>query len=135
MTTVVKSIINLATHSKCLIAVVEPVMGYSEHNTTARSDEVLKPGRSKIDVCLRNHSTKQITLPKQTAVGEITAANIILVLLAPKPKGHETDKGEVTTRKWEYESQKELSDKIDLAGSGEWSQNGHKEAMEPIRTC
>ena len=36
-----------------------------------------------------NHSAKQITLPKWTAVGEIATANIILALLALKPTGHE----------------------------------------------
>ena len=49
----------------------------------------------KIDVCLRNHSTKQITLPKWTAVGEITAANIIPALLAPRPTGDKSGRGEV----------------------------------------
>ena len=58
---------NLMTHSKCVNVVVKPVMGNSDHIATARSHVVLKPGRGKIDVCLRNHSTKQITLSKQTA--------------------------------------------------------------------
>ena len=66
---------------------------------TTNSYGVLKPERGKIDVCLRNHSAKQITLPKQTAVGEITAANIISALLAPKPIGHESGKGKAITGK------------------------------------
>ena len=73
---------------------------------------------------------KQKNLPKQTAVGEITAANIILAHLAPKPTGHESGKGEATARKRKYESQKEMLDKIDLTGLGDWSQNGQKEAWE-----
>ena len=68
--------------------VIEPVAGYSEHIATARSYGVLKPGKGKIDVCLSNHSVKQVTLPKWTAVGGITAANIIPALLAPKPTRH-----------------------------------------------
>ena len=64
-TTVVKGIANLTTHYKCLNVIVEPFTGYLEHIAMARSYEVLKPGRGKIDVCLRNHSAKQITLPKQ----------------------------------------------------------------------
>ena len=132
MTTVVKGIMNLMTHPKCMNAVVKPVMEYSDYVAMARSYWVFKPGRSKIDVCLRNHSAKQITLPMQTAVGEITAANIILALLVPKPIGHELGKGESTTRKRKYESQKELLDKINLTGLGEWSQNEQKEAWELI---
>ena len=108
MTTAVKSIANLITHSKCMNVVVEPVTGYPGHVATARSYGVLKPWRGKIDVCLRNHSVKQITLPKWTVVGEIKAANIILVLLAPKPTGHESGKGEATTWKRKYESQKRI---------------------------
>ena len=87
-----------------------------EHIATARSYGVLRPGRGKINVCLRNHSVKQITLPKQTAVGEITAANIILALLTPKPTGNEAGKGEATAEKRKSESQKELLDKTDLKG-------------------
>ena len=41
-TTVVKGIVNFATHSKCLNVVVEPVTGYSEHIAMATSYGVLK---------------------------------------------------------------------------------------------
>ena len=101
---------------------------YLEHIAMAISYWVLKQRRGKIDVCLRNDSAKQITLPKQTAVGETAAANIILALLAPKPTGNETGKDEATVEKRKYESQKELLDKIDLTGLGEWTQNKQKEA-------
>ena len=107
--------------------VVEPVIGYLEQMAVARSYGVLKPGRGKIDVFLRNHSAKEINLPKQTAVGEIAVANIILALLVLKPRGHEAGKGEAATGKGKYESQKELFDKIDLTGLREWS---HDEAQE-----
>ena len=55
-----------------------------------------------------NHSAKQITLPKQTVVGEITVANIIAALLALKPTGHEVSEKEATVEKRKTESQKEL---------------------------
>ena len=61
---------------------VEPVPGYLDHIATARSYHVLRPGVGKINVCLRNQSTKQINLPKQTAVGEIAMASAIPSLLA-----------------------------------------------------
>ena len=101
----------------------------------ARSYGVVKPGRGRIDVCLRNHSTKQIILPKQTAVGEIAVANIIPALMAPKPTGNEAGKGEATVEKRKYESQKEFLDKFDLTELGDWSQNEQKEAQELIRVC
>ena len=122
----------MMTHSKCLNVVDDPVMGYSEQTAMARSYGVLKPGRGKIDVCLRNHSAKQITFQKQTAVGEVKAANIILGLLALKQTGHEPVKGEATTRKRKYEGQKGLLDKIYLTGLGEWSKNKQKEVQELI---
>ena len=96
---VVKGIANSAIHSKCLNAVVEPVTGYSEHIAMARSYGVLKPGKGKADVCLRNHSVKQVTLTKQTAVDEITAAKIFPSLLVPKPTGHGVAEKEALQRK------------------------------------
>ena len=81
-TTVVKGIANFTTHSKFLIAVAEPVAGYSEHFATAKL--VLRPGKGKTDVWLRNQSVKQVTLPQWTAVGVIKGANMIPGLLALK---------------------------------------------------
>ena len=95
-TTVVKGIANMTTHSKCLNVTVEPVTGYSKQTSKARSYGVLKPQRGKIDVCLRNHSAKKITLPKQTAVGKITTANIIPALLMQEPTGHWVGRKEAT---------------------------------------
>ena len=69
VTNVVKGIMNSTTHSKCMNVVVDAVMGYLDHIATASSYGVLKPGRGKINVCLKNHSAKQITLPTETAVG------------------------------------------------------------------
>ena len=60
VTTMVKGITNLMTHSKCVNVIVEPVTGYLDYIAMARSYGLLKPGRGKIDVCLRNHSAKQI---------------------------------------------------------------------------
>ena len=131
-TTVVKGIVNLTTHSKCFNVVADQVTGYSEHTATARSYGVLKPGRGKIVVCLRNHTAKQITFPKQNAVREITAAKIIPDLLAPKPTGNGVGEKEATTEKRKTESQKEFVDKIVLTGLGEWSQNEQKEAWKLI---
>ena len=105
MTTVVKGMANLMTHSKCVNVVVKPVTGYSDHIATARSYRILKPRRDKIHVCLRNHSAKQITLPKQTGVGEITAANVIPALLALKPTEEVSDDGEATAQTRKCESQ------------------------------
>ena len=50
MTIMVKDIVNLLTHSKCVNVVVEPVRGYSDYITMARSYGVLTPGGSKINV-------------------------------------------------------------------------------------
>ena len=116
ITTVVKAIVNLMTDSKCVNVVVEPVMGYLDHIAMVRLYGVFKPGRDKIDVCPRNHSPKQIIIPKQTAVGEIAAANVILLLLAPKPTEDESCKGETITQKRKYGIQKEMLDKTDLTG-------------------
>ena len=74
----------------------------------ARSYGVLRPRRGKINVCLRNHSRKQITLPKWSAVGEIAAANVILSLLALMPTVDDPGRGEATAQQGKSEGQKEL---------------------------
>ena len=74
---------------------------------TARSYGVLRPEVGKVNVCLRNYSVKQITLPKQTAVGMIVVANAIPTLLASKSSPY--SKGKVG-------GQKELLEEIDLTG-------------------
>ena len=69
---------------------------------------VLRSGRGKINVCLRNHRCKANHSPKQTAVGEIATANVILSLLAPKLKDGDSDRGEATAQKGKSKSQEEL---------------------------
>ena len=76
MTTVITGMVDPA-YSKSLSIIGEPIIGYSEHIAMARSYGELGPGKGKIDICLRNHSARQVTLPKQTTVGEIVPANMI----------------------------------------------------------
>ena len=90
-----------------LMQLLSPGTGYSECIAMTRMYGVLKLGRGKIDVCLRNHSIKDISLPKWIVVGEIAATNILLALLVPKPTGHEAGKVEAAAGKRKSESQKE----------------------------
>ena len=126
-TTVDMGIVNLMTHSKCMNIVVKPVTGYSDHIAKVRSCGVLRPGRGKNDVCIRNHSAKQITLPEQTA-----AVNVIPALLVPNPTEDESAKGESTTQKGKCESHNELLDKIDFPGLRDWSFDEQKEVQDLI---
>ena len=128
MTTAVKGIANLMTHSECMNVLAQPVIGYSYYIAMARSYGVLKPGSGKIDVCLKNHSAKQVTLPKCTAMGEITAAIVILALFAPNPTRDKSGRGEATTQERKYESQKVYWTKIVLTRLRDWSQDEQKKA-------
>ena len=47
-------------------------------------------------ICLRNHSAKQLTLPKWTALGEIVVANAIPSLLALKSREKDAVRGKAT---------------------------------------
>ena len=47
-TTVVKGMVDLTTHSKYLIVVVEPATGYSEHIAMARSYGELNQGKVRL---------------------------------------------------------------------------------------
>ena len=42
-------------HLKDMNVIVEPVAGYLDHITMARSYGMLKPGIGKVDICLQNH--------------------------------------------------------------------------------
>ena len=91
--------------------VVKVVTGYSAHIATARLYGALRLGRGKINVFLRNNSTKQNTLPKQTAVGEITTENVIPALFAPKPTEDDSNRSEVTTHEGQIKGQQEHLEK------------------------
>ena len=81
---------------------------------TTHSKYLSIPGKHKIDVCLRNHNARQVILPKQTTVGEIVPADMILALLDQRPTEHRGDKKETTTEKrkneMEWGEQKEAKD-------------------------
>ena len=128
MTTLVTGMADLTTHLNSL-SVVEPIFGYSEHIATSRLYGELRSGKGKIDICLWNHSARQVTLPKQTTVGEITSVGVIPAQLAQKPTGLEEGQGE-TTKKMKNKGQREVLGKIDLAGLEEWSGDEQKETWE-----
>ena len=75
----------------------------------------------KVSACLWNHNAKQITLPKQMAVGEIAAANAIPALLAPQPTENESVGAEATTKKKRNERANRTFGQIDLTGLWHWS--------------
>ena len=91
VTIMVKGAAQLMTHSKHMNVITEPIAGDSDHMAMARSYGVLKPGVGKVDVCLWNHSSKQITLLKWAAVGETAATNAILAFWVPKPTENEIE--------------------------------------------
>ena len=134
MTKVVTGMVDLTTHLNSLNAVVEQVFHYSEHTATAGSYGELRQETGRIDICLQNSArqvTRQITLPKQTTVGEIMSAGVIPTLLVPKTTRLEGSKGE-TIKKKKNEGQKEVLDKIDLTGLEQWSGLKKKNAQELI---
>ena len=99
MTTVVTGMADLTAHSNSLTVIVEPIFGYSEYIATARTYGESRLGMGKIDICLQSHSAWQVTLPKQTAVGEIMSAGVSPVLLAQKPIRLKGSKGETIKEK------------------------------------
>ena len=98
VTTVVKTVAKLMTHSKCMNVVIEPIVGYLDYTVTPRSSGVLRKGVGKVDFCLRYHSAKEITLPKWTAVGEIAVANNIPALLMLRPTEDHSVRYKATTQ-------------------------------------
>ena len=92
----------------------------------------LRPGTGNINICLLNHSTRQMTLPKQTTVGEIASAEVGPTLLPQKPTEVEESKEQTNTRKTKDKVKKEVLDKIDLGGLEEWIWVEQKEAQELI---
>ena len=62
----------------------QTIAGYSDNIAMAILYCMLKPGSWKINICLWNHRTTEINLLRKTAVGEISAATVLLALLVPK---------------------------------------------------
>ena len=131
MTVMVMGVVKLMTHSKCIKAVTEPITGYSDDIAVASSYGILRLGVGKINVCLRNHNVKQITLPKWTAVGEITVANAILTLLMSKPTEDDSVGGEATAQQGWSELERTFG-KIDLTGLWDWSLDDQKQVSKLI---
>ena len=104
MTIVVTGIADLTTHSNSLSVIVEPIVGYSEHIATARTYGELRPGTGKIDICPWNCSARQVTLPKQATVGEVTSTDESPALLAQKPTGLEGNKRKTIIKKRQIEA-------------------------------
>ena len=126
MTVVVKGVVKLITHSKCMNGIVEAIISYLDHAATARSYSVLRPGVDKVNMCLRNHSAKQITLPKQTAVGEVAVANASPSLLALKPTEKDVVRDETTSHQRQSGGQKEPLETNWSHRFMGWSLNGQK---------
>ena len=92
-TTVVTGMVDLTTYSKSLLLLSQLQVIQNTYQWK------LRQGKGKINICHRNHSARQVTLPKQTTVGEITPANMIPALLDQNPTGLEEDKREPPQRK------------------------------------
>ena len=131
VTTMLKGSAQL-THSKCMSVIIAPTAGYSDYVTMARSYGMLKPEVGKGDVCLQHNNAKSINIPKQTAVGEIKAANAILALLWPNQTENEFVGVEATAQKNQMEGQREILNNIDLMGSQDWSLEDQKEMWDLI---
>ena len=110
------------THLKHVHVIITPNMGYSNYMATVRSSGVLKPGVGKVNVCLQNHSKKQITLPKQSKLllEKLKPEIPWLDLLALKPTENKFVGVGDTTKKKQMERQRELLNKIDLTGLWDW---------------
>ena len=91
------------THSKCMNVIIEPNVSYSDHMIMATSYSVLRPWVGNVVIYLWNHITKQVTFPKLTFLGKITAANAIPVLLVLKPTENEFEGIKATAKKTEME--------------------------------
>ena len=122
-TVVVKGPSKLTMYSKHRNVTCEPILGYLNYIAMTRSCVMLRPGVCKVDVYLWNH--KQINLPKETSVGDISTTNGIPALLAMKPT--ENNEGaRITTKQKQMEGQRQLFDKFDLTGLWDWSLEDQK---------
>ena len=73
-----------------------PAQPYSEQAITTLTYIELRPGSSKVAICIRNLSARPMTIPSKTIIGSIATANIIPPMLAPKIKTVEENQEEGT---------------------------------------
>ena len=84
-TTQVQILTKVKCHSKKMHVFTEaPIMDYLEDIMTGVSYTELKPGSSRVSVCIKKLTGKPVTLSSHTVAGTVTAANILSSMLAPK---------------------------------------------------
>ena len=74
-------------HMKKVHVMMEaPAQHYCEQVITISICTELKPGSSKLTICMRNVSAGPVTIPARTTIGSVSAAYIIPPMLALKLK-------------------------------------------------
>ena len=111
---------------------------------TVASYTELKPGSSRVSVCIKNLTGKKtVTLASYTAVGTATAANILPPMLSPKtlvteegnlddtPLKEKSPSTEKHVATWEWMN--ELFTTLDLSGLDTWDPSLEEETRSLIK--
>ena len=84
-TIIVHGIMKMKDHDKRVNIIVEPSNnGYNSSVVTVPSYPYLKPGSSKINMSLRNLTSRSITVKAKSIVAQLAVANAVPSILTPK---------------------------------------------------
>ena len=114
-------------HDKRVNTITEPLES-SKSIVAVPSYSILKPGSSKVQVCLQNLSNTPIKLKAKTVVARVAAANVVPAMLAPnldndEMSGSQKIEKNETQPKLTQEQLGTLFSKVDLSGIEEWSED------------
>ena len=119
-----------------------PPKSYSLAVATVPRYSYLHQHSSRVGIGLCNLTSRPVTIKAKTPVAQITAANVIPPMLAPKViiksntvgKQEETDasKGAQGATKLSPEKLEKLFSKLDLSGIADWSEQEQKEVKDLI---
>ena len=120
-------------HSKRIHVIADqPQNSFANQLVTTSTYTELKPGSSKVTLCVQNLSAREVVLPAKSVIGTISAANVVPPMLAPLVKESDSAEKKVLKEEERKERIETLLKKVDLSASANWNMEDQEEAKKLI---
>ena len=98
----VKGLTKVKDHDKMVNLIVEPIdNGFSSSVVPIPSYTILKPGSSKVDMNIRNLTSRKIKVKAKSIIAKVATANVVPLMLAQDKERQEKSK-EIMDRMTEF---------------------------------
>ena len=120
-------------HSKRIHVIADqPQNSFANQLVTTSTYTELKPGSSKVTLCVQNLSAREVVLPAKSVIGTISAANVVPPMLAPLVKESDSAEKKVLKEEERKERIETLLKKVDLSATANWNMEDQEEAKKLI---